>query len=135
MAISLKDASRLIGREDNYFSITKHMAPGRFKLYQVLGDGDIVKGYREYERLSDEYLKKLEEMFYYLKEHRVKAKFGKYLADLGIYKHYLCMDSVFNATLFRVREQPLMGIQLFRKMERIIKAYEEFCKTETRLQS
>jgi len=135
VALSLKDASRQVGREDNYFSITKHMAPMRFELYHKLGEGDIVKGYKKYEQLSDEYLRKLEEMFFFLKEHRVKAKFGKYLVDLGLYKHPLCMDSVFNATLFRVREHPLMGLPLFNKMERIIKAYEEFCKTETKLQS
>jgi hypothetical protein len=92
-------------------------------------DEDIGLAFRKYVDITNERLNKLITIHSLLRDAGVGClgKFSLYIKKLGIYKHknsFYCQIS----SMVPYRENSIMDFNKFKKMEQIIKAFEDFKK-------
>jgi hypothetical protein len=114
--ITLKEASKQIGKADNYLSTIKSALPKKYRIIKFFGKGDLVKGYFKLQEKIDEINKEFEELYFSFER---PYDFAKAIAKKGIYSDPVIAINAIDG--FWGKETNLVGV---RTKLRILKAFK-----------
>ncbi len=100
---SICEISKHFGYGKNHFHIIKLKSPERYNYINSLEPDDLKVAYQKYLDEMDDLKFKIQDIYYYLEDHRLISQFGRFLKEKKVFKHPNSLNNTFMRTIFRTK--------------------------------